>query len=80
MVEGDLGTGLIDTLNNGLKLIIEQLDDIANKLENIEKHIELANEAVSTIIDALTTQQANSETTPIIPGLKAPPSLKKTTK
>ena len=32
MPDEDLGEGLLDTLNNGLKQIIEKLKEIGNKL------------------------------------------------
>lgn len=63
MGDGDLGTGLLDTLSNGLKQIISSLEEISNKLENIEKHLELANEAATTILDLLTTQETDRTAT-----------------
>lgn len=77
MPDEPLGTGLLDTLNNGLKQIIEQLKEIGNKLESIEKHIDLANEAASTILDLLTTQETANGTTPPIPSFEFPKVTKK---
>jgi hypothetical protein len=67
MPDGDLGTGLLDTLNNGLKQIIEQLTAIQNALEGISNRIDLVNEAASTIIDILTTQETDRTATQAVP-------------
>lgn len=77
MPDEPLGTGLLDTLNNGLKQIIEHLKEIGNKLESIEKHIDLANEAASTILDLLTTQETDRAATSTIPTFEFPKSTKK---
>jgi len=80
MSKEPLGTGLVDTLNNGLKQAIKHLAEMSNKLENVEKKLDLANEAINNLSLFLQVANMNENKDIVNPPLGSPPRMKKVVK